>query len=189
MKKDLHIIIGQPFEEDWQTEEYSLFDKDQINPEIPFIFKNSDGEVVLDLMMQKGLTVAQFEGEETCRVVLSIYETEVLEAGEYTYEYYAATLGGKKIIDLEGSVLVEENVNLDTKKERAVRPWDLLRSSKTPEGARVSEEIHQERYDICKSCPEFISLTKQCKLCGCLMNQKTKLSAASCPIEKWLPVI
>lgn len=64
---------------------------------------------------------------------------------------------------------------------RPARPWDLF--NKNIE--KVGPEIRQERMSICKVCPEFIELTSQCKKCGCLMNQKTKLSNASCPLGKW----
>jgi hypothetical protein len=49
----------------------------------------------------------------------------------------------------------------------------------------VSDEVQQERLEICKACPELIKLTSQCKKCGCLMNLKTKLKEAACPIGKW----
>lgn len=61
------------------------------------------------------------------------------------------------------------------------RPWDLL----NPNTEYVDEIEANKRYDICKMCPEFISLTKQCKQCGCLMHLKTKLQNAKCPIKKW----
>jgi hypothetical protein len=61
------------------------------------------------------------------------------------------------------------------------RPWDLLNLNTE----YVEEEKANERLDICKGCPEFISLTKQCKKCGCIMPLKTKLKTASCPIGKW----
>lgn len=61
------------------------------------------------------------------------------------------------------------------------KPWDLL----NPNIKFVDEEIFNYRYDLCKQCPSFINLTKQCKKCGCLMNQKCKLPHASCPIGKW----
>lgn len=184
MKKDLKIIIGQPFEEEWSTD-YNIFDEDRVDSSIPFVIRNSYGESVLDIRLESGLMIAQFEDQSTSRIILSIYETEIFEAGEYTYEYHALTLSGKKIIDLEGSILIEKDTNIVKNKKREVRPWDLLRSSTTPEGARVTEDVQKQRYDICKSCPEFISLTSQCKRCGCFMKHKTKLSAASCPIGKW----
>jgi hypothetical protein len=60
------------------------------------------------------------------------------------------------------------------------RPWDLIDSKNY-----VSEEISNKRYSICLKCPELIKLTKQCKKCGCIMNTKTKLEKAICPIGKW----
>ena len=49
----------------------------------------------------------------------------------------------------------------------------------------LSEEFQKERMDICLGCEHFIKLTHQCKKCGCLMNLKTKLKDATCPIGKW----
>ena len=42
-------------------------------------------------------------------------------------------------------------------------------------------EDSAERYAICKSCPNFIDLTKQCKLCGCFMFIKCRLPNMQCP--------
>jgi hypothetical protein len=66
---------------------------------------------------------------------------------------------------------------------KPVRPWDLFM-----EKERVSEEIAKERLAICKGCPEYIKLTKQCLKCGCIMPLKAKLPDASCPLHKWFPV-
>ena len=67
------------------------------------------------------------------------------------------------------------------KKLGDTRPWDLLNSN--TEYAEQAES--EKRYDICKSCPELINLTKQCKQCGCIMSLKTKLKSAACPLGKW----
>jgi hypothetical protein len=64
---------------------------------------------------------------------------------------------------------------------RPARPWDLLNKNLEKVGSEVSEQ----RLAICKECPEFIKLTSQCKECGCIMNLKTKLPNASCPLKKW----
>lgn len=61
------------------------------------------------------------------------------------------------------------------------RPWDLI----NPNTEMVSEEVAAERFSICKSCPELIKLSKQCKKCGCFMAAKTKIKVAECPIHKW----
>jgi hypothetical protein len=51
--------------------------------------------------------------------------------------------------------------------------------------ALLPEEEQTLRFDICKSCEHFISLTTQCKKCGCVMKAKTYLPYAECPIGKW----
>jgi Family of unknown function (DUF6171) len=61
------------------------------------------------------------------------------------------------------------------------RPWDML----NPNVEHATEEEATRRFDICKGCPELISLTNQCKKCGCIMNLKTKLQKATCPLNKW----
>jgi hypothetical protein len=60
------------------------------------------------------------------------------------------------------------------------RPWHLL----DPENY-VEDSVQIERYSICLDCPELMSLTKQCKQCGCFMAAKTKLKNATCPLSKW----
>jgi hypothetical protein len=60
------------------------------------------------------------------------------------------------------------------------RPWDMLDKENYTE-----KNIAEERLSICKSCPELIKLTTQCKKCGCFMSAKTKLKMAACPIGKW----
>jgi hypothetical protein len=61
------------------------------------------------------------------------------------------------------------------------RPWDLV----NPNIDKLNKEISEKRLEICKSCPEFIKLTTQCKKCGCVMKFKTTLPLAVCPIGKW----
>lgn len=61
------------------------------------------------------------------------------------------------------------------------RPWDVV----NPNTEKVSDEIANNRLEICKSCPELIKLTIQCKKCGCFMHLKTKLEKAECPLGKW----
>lgn len=65
--------------------------------------------------------------------------------------------------------------------DRPARPWDLFNKNI----GRVSAEIKAERMAICKECPFFITLTGQCKKCGCIMEAKTGLPNADCPEHKW----
>jgi hypothetical protein len=61
------------------------------------------------------------------------------------------------------------------------RPWDMI----MPKTDMASQQEADARYAICNSCPELMSLTKQCKKCGCFMAMKTKLKLATCPAGKW----
>jgi len=65
--------------------------------------------------------------------------------------------------------------------QRDVKPWDLL----NPNTEYVDREVSDARFNLCNFCPELISLTKQCKKCGCFMALKTKMKEAKCPIGKW----
>ena len=67
------------------------------------------------------------------------------------------------------------------KKKNGVTPLDAL----NPNTKRAPEEVATARYDICLNCEELISLTKQCKQCGCFMAAKTRLLSAKCPLGKW----
>lgn len=64
--------------------------------------------------------------------------------------------------------------------DRDAKPWDLINPN-----LRVDEKIAEERFAICLECPELTKKTHQCRKCGCMMKQKTKLANASCPIGKW----
>ena len=81
--------------------------------------------------------------------------------------------------------------------ETAWERYKKERSQKLKNGAKVNpidlldknnyttEEIANNRMQICQECPSLIKTTKQCKECGCIMPLKTKLSRAVCPLEKW----
>lgn len=46
-------------------------------------------------------------------------------------------------------------------------------------------ELAQERLKVCVECDAFRKLTRQCSLCNCFMDVKTKFLAAECPMELW----
>jgi len=64
------------------------------------------------------------------------------------------------------------------------KPWDLLKTSTE----FVDSKILKERLDICASCPKFIKLTNQCKICLCIMPAKAIMSKSFCPLHKWQAV-
>jgi len=43
----------------------------------------------------------------------------------------------------------------------------------------------EKRIKICKTCPNYIHFTGQCKKCWCFMSIKAKLKNSKCPISKW----
>ena len=51
-----------------------------------------------------------------------------------------------------------------------------------------AEDSHK-RYKICQECPNFINLTKQCKLCNCFMFVKCRIPSSRCPDKppRWGP--
>ena len=53
---------------------------------------------------------------------------------------------------------------------------------------KVSSEIREERYDMCKACPFFNAESKRCTDCGCFMEAKTWVGGdpkVLCPQKKW----
>jgi len=50
---------------------------------------------------------------------------------------------------------------------------------------KVSPEIQEERFNICKSCEHLYTPTNTCKKCGCFMGVKTWLEDVRCPLKKW----
>lgn len=67
------------------------------------------------------------------------------------------------------------------REKNGVTPLDML----NPMSKKVSNEIAQQRLEICKNCPFLVQFSMQCKKCGCFMNAKTQYEAAKCPEGKW----
>jgi len=51
--------------------------------------------------------------------------------------------------------------------------------------ALINLTLAKERYSVCKSCEEFIKVTKFCNQCKCFMPAKTVWSYSECPMKKW----
>lgn len=47
------------------------------------------------------------------------------------------------------------------------------------------EELSKKRMEICTSCDKFKKTTKQCGICGCFMEFKTRSEQSVCPMQKW----
>ena len=65
--------------------------------------------------------------------------------------------------------------------DRDVKPWDLI----NPNQPRSTEELHEFRLAICRTCEFFKPKSERCAKCGCFMQLKTKLEHAKCPVGKW----
>lgn len=50
-------------------------------------------------------------------------------------------------------------------------------------GEHVTSEEYSKRISICNSCKHLNK--NKCGLCGCYVNNKSKWSTESCPINKW----
>jgi len=50
---------------------------------------------------------------------------------------------------------------------------------------KVSTEVQEYRYGICKGCDKLYRPTDTCKMCGCFMQVKTWIPNESCPLKKW----
>lgn len=75
---------------------------------------------------------------------------------------------------------------LDKLKERTSQVHAALEDAIT--GERVSNEVREERMNICLSCEHLFRPTMNCKKCGCFTKVKTWLPSQHCPVGKWLAV-
>lgn len=46
-------------------------------------------------------------------------------------------------------------------------------------------ELAAERVKLCETCDEFARVSRQCKVCWCFIDLKTKVAEAECPQAKW----
>ena len=65
--------------------------------------------------------------------------------------------------------------------------WDVLKESLSNDSTSllVSDQIYNERLEICKSCDWYDPNEIRCKNCGCWLENKARWSLDSCPIGKW----
>ena len=47
------------------------------------------------------------------------------------------------------------------------------------------KELAANRIVTSERCENFTKVSRQCKLCSCFMDAKTKLLHAGCPVNKW----
>jgi hypothetical protein len=76
----------------------------------------------------------------------------------------------------------------------AVDHWRSLKAFIKGKQVIVSQEIAEQRWEICKQCPylkydetnpDTNKKDGRCTECGCFMNIKVHYATAECPIGKW----
>jgi hypothetical protein len=60
---------------------------------------------------------------------------------------------------------------------------DVLKTAKETGKIKASPELVEKRLKICGFCEHYNGIT--CKSCGCIMDIKTALHAAKCPLDRW----
>lgn len=50
---------------------------------------------------------------------------------------------------------------------------------------RLSEELSNERFNICKQCEFYDEKRAECTQCGCYLPVKTTDLGEYCPVDKW----
>ena len=52
-------------------------------------------------------------------------------------------------------------------------------------GQQTTIDVYIERLAICKNCNNFDNEKWSCKVCGCYLDKKAKMSTEKCPDDKW----
>ena len=78
-----------------------------------------------------------------------------------------------------------EKLKIPKNYSKAIRKFLKVSKEKTAALRITNSETAYARYNICKNCAQFRKITRQCKICDCLMFIKTKFETANCPIGKW----
>ncbi len=58
-------------------------------------------------------------------------------------------------------------------------------NSKSEKENNRKQYTAQERIKMCEECEKFYHPTRQCKVCFCFMDIKTKMKNKTCPKGKW----
>lgn len=49
----------------------------------------------------------------------------------------------------------------------------------------VTKDEKLRRLSICQSCEHLTKVTRQCGICFCFVDMKTKYAEAECDVQKW----
>lgn len=62
---------------------------------------------------------------------------------------------------------------------------DVVKDELTGKAEYVTKEEKLRRLSICQKCDHLTKVTRQCSLCGCFVDAKTKYAKAECDAQKW----
>lgn len=63
--------------------------------------------------------------------------------------------------------------------------FELIKNALETGALHVSEEVKNQRLEICRACDKYDPDQIRCTECGCFLEHKAEFSLDSCPLEKW----
>jgi hypothetical protein len=66
--------------------------------------------------------------------------------------------------------------------DESLRETDLWKSI---EANKINAEDAEARYSLCTNCPEFVTISKQCKSLGVFAEEYSSIESSVCPIGNW----
>ena len=62
---------------------------------------------------------------------------------------------------------------------------DVIKDELKGTADKLSKDEQKLRLEICETCEHRTKLTRQCNLCGCFLDLKTKYRSSECGANKW----
>lgn len=82
--------------------------------------------------------------------------------------------------------LIDQGKNLVKFSHKLINHIQKVSSSE--ESLSISDEIYNQRIEVCKTCPKYDKEQHRCKECGCFLEVKAKFIFEECPLQKWQTV-
>lgn len=111
-------------------------------------------------------------------IILSIYDTNQLDVGRYTWSYKIEDLEGNILSEISGEINIVDDESY-VHSDRPLRNWDAYK----PQDLVLEEERVLFRLSICNSCPAYDQGV--CKQCNCNILDMVKNPTSRCPVHKW----
>jgi hypothetical protein len=125
---------------------------------------------------------------------LKVLDNSIRTLSSDSNEYLTA----KEIYDehtIEMKVLILEKVSLLSSLglfpsngviDESIRDTDIWKNIENDITlAMASEEVSIARYSLCTNCPEFVTISKQCKPLGLFAQEHSSIESSTCPIGNW----